>query len=354
MKKILIIALILVSIGGMIGYRLYQNHQSSSAQLGSGAKINATQVRGQVVEAADFENLINLSGSIEANEQVDVRSELSGIAEKILFEEGTSVRRGQVLLKVNDAELQAQLLQATTRVQLTSENERRAKLLIAKEAISKEEYDVAYAEWKSADAQRQLVAAQIQKTSIRAPFSGKIGLRYISPGTYITPATPIAKLVNDEQVKVSFAVPEKYASQVKKGGSITFTLSGNNKTYQAKIYAVETEIEVNNRTLQVRALAPNNQGELIAGSFANVQLVLDVVEQALLVPSQAIIPVQDGKKVFIAQGGKAKAVAVQTGSRSNDKVLVTSGIHVGDTLLTTGVMSLKDGALLNVSLTPKK
>ncbi|WP_430612843.1 efflux RND transporter periplasmic adaptor subunit [Flavobacterium sp. JP2137] len=353
MKRVLLLALLLLSIGGMIGYRLIQNNKKQEKGPNSG-NLSPINVKGLVLTPSDFNNSIQLSGSIEPNEQVDLKSEVSGVAEKILFQEGTTVSQGQTLLKVNDAELQAQLAQAKTKVSLTSENERRAKLLIAKEAISREEYDVAFAELRSAQAQVQLVAAQIQKTSIKAPFSGKIGLRYISPGTYITPATPIATLVNSQQVKITFAVPEKYATQVKVGGKISFSVSGNPKVYDAAIYAIETQIEVSNRTLQVRALADNATGELIPGSFANIELILDVVEKALLVPTEAIIPIQNGKKVYIAQGGKAKSVVVTTGTRTKDDILILEGLQVGDTLLTSGVMSLKDETPVNITLTTKK
>ncbi len=353
MKRVVILALLLFTVGGMIGYRLIQNNKKQ--EKGPNNSMSAPlQVKGMIISNSNFNNSIQLSGSIEPNEQVDLKSEVSGVAEKIFFQEGSHVTAGQTLLKVNDSELQAQLLQAKTKVSLTSENERRAKLLIAKEAISKEEYDVAYAELRSAQAQVQLVVAQIQKTSIKAPFSGKIGLRYISPGTYITPATPIAKLVNSQQVKVTFAVPEKYATQVKKGGKITFTVSGNSKSYTAEIYAIETQIEVSNRTLQVRALADNSDGELIPGSFANIELILDVIEKALLVPTEAVIPIQNGKKVFVAKNGQAKSVFVTTGARTKDDILILEGLQVGDTLLTSGVMSLKDDTVVNIILTPKK
>ncbi len=353
MKRVIILALLLFTIGGLIGYRLIQNNKKQEKGPNNGAPA-VLNVQGMVVHNSDFNNSIQLSGSIEPNEQVDLKSEVSGVAEKIYFQEGTLVTAGQTLLKVNDAELQAQLIQAKTKVSLTSENERRAKLLIAKEAISREEYDVAFAELRSAQAQVQLVAAQIQKTSIKAPFSGKIGLRYISPGTYITPSTPIAKLVNSQKVKITFAVPEKYAPQIKNGGKISFSVSGNPKIYKAAIYAIETQIEITNRTLQARAIADNSDGELIPGSFANIELILDVVEKALLVPTEAIIPIQNGKKVFIAKNGKATSVSVTTGTRTKDEILILDGIKVGDTLLTSGVLSLKDNSPVKITLTTKK
>lgn len=172
-----------------------------------------------------------------------------------------------MLLKVNDIELKAQLRQAVTREGLAAENERRAKLLLQKEAISQEEADVAKADLASAQAQSQLIRAQISKTSVRAPFSGKIGLRNISPGTYITPTVLVAKLVNTSKLKITFSIPEKYAAEVKSGSVIDFKVSGSDKTYNAKIYAIEPEVAVATRTLQIRALADNADGKLFPGTL---------------------------------------------------------------------------------------
>ncbi|MEN9980676.1 MAG: hypothetical protein RL542_463, partial [Bacteroidota bacterium] len=307
-------------------------------------------VSGTVVRLQTFDNNLALSGSIEANEQVEIRSEVSGIVKNIYFQEGSNVAKGQVLFKVNDIELKAQLAQAKTKESLASENERRAKLLLQKEAISQEEYDVARADFKSAQAQSQLIQAQIEKTSVRAPFSGKIGLRSISPGTYVTPTLLVAKLVNIGQLKITFSIPEKYASQVKKNATISFKITGSNESYSAKIYAIEPEVEIATRTLKVRALADNSHGKLLPGTFANVQLPLDIIKDAVVIPTEAIIPVQEGKKVFIANKGMAKEVMVETATRTDASILVLEGLKAGDTVLTSGVMSLKDEAPIVVKI----
>src|SRR5690606_4084440 len=179
------------------------------------------------------------------------------IVEAINFEEGSQVSKGQVLLKVNDMEMRAQLSKVGTAQQLASENERRAKLLLEKQAISQEEYDVASAGFKSAQAESQLISAQLEKATIRAPFSGTIGLRYISEGTYVTPTTPIATLVNTKQLKITFSIPEKYANKIKMDSEITFTTSGSKVEHTAKIYAIEPQIDIATRTLKMRAIAEN-------------------------------------------------------------------------------------------------
>ena len=342
--KNLVIAIIVIALGGMIAYRITKNKAESDKGNDKSGKKPATPVTFYVVKGQDFSNTISLSGSIEANEQIEIRSEVSGIVENIAFTEGSSVTKGQVLFKVNDIELRAQLAQAKTKESLASENERRAKLLLQKEDISQEEYDIASADYRSAKAQTQLIQAQIGKTTVRAPFSGKIGLRSISPGTYVTPATLIAKLVSTNPLKITFSIPEKYATEISKNNTITFTVPNVKETFTAKIYALEPAIEATTRTLQIRALTDNSNGKLLPGTFANIELPLKNIKDAIIIPTEAIVPIQDGKKVFIANNGKAKEVKVETLTRTDKAVVITSGLKIGDTVLTSGVMSLKDEA----------
>ncbi|MFH6964499.1 efflux RND transporter periplasmic adaptor subunit [Flavobacterium plurextorum] len=348
--KHLIYALIIIIFGGFITYRIVSNKSKNEDSKKFGDKDKPTTVTGIVVQTSTFDNNLSLSGSIEANEQIEIHSEVSGIVEGIYFNEGSYVNKGQVLFKVNDIELKAQLRQAVTREGLAAENERRAKLLLQKEAISQEEADVARADHASAQAQSQLIRAQIAKTSVKAPFSGKIGLRSISPGTYITPTVVVAKLVNTGKLKITFSIPEKYASQVKTGSIIDFTVSGSDKTYNGKIYAIEPEVAVATRTLQIRAIADNTDGKLFPGTFADIKLPLNIIKDAIVVPSEAIVPVQSGKKVYVANMGKAKEVMVDATTRTDSSILILSGLKAGDTLITSGVMSLKNEAPIIVKV----
>ena len=348
--KYLVYALLTIGIIGFIGYRITENKSESGDSKESKGKSKSMNVNGIVATPQTFDNNLSLSGSIEANEQVEIRSEVSGIVEGIYFQEGSSVSKGQVLFKVNDLELRAQLRQTSTREGLASENERRAKLLLQKEAISQEEYDLARADLKSAQAQSQLIKAQIAKTSVRAPFSGKIGLRSISPGTYITPAILVAKLVNTGKLKITFSIPEKYASQVKTNTYLTFKVTGSDDKYTAKVYAIEPEVAVATRTLQVRAIAENSSGKLLPGTFADVELPLDIIKDAIVVPTEAVIPVQNGKKVFISSNGQAKEVMIETATRTDASILVLSGLKPGDTVITSGVMSLKNETPVTVKI----
>jgi len=346
--KTISITLISLTLLGLIGYRITKNSAEAGKNDKKGDKKPPLSVSAIVVSSEDFSNAISLSGSIEANENVEIRSEVSGMVEKIMFAEGTQVSKGQVLVKVNDIELRAQLSQALTKQKLASENERRAKLLLQKEAISQEEYDIASAEYRSLKAQTQLIQAQIAKTTIRAPFSGKIGLRNISPGTYVTPTTIITKLVSSSQVKISFSIPEKYAAEIDNNTTIQFTIPNNTQKFSAKIYAIEPEIETATRTLKIRAIADNSNGKLIPGTFATIELPLKNIKDAIVIPTEAVVPIQDGKVVYIANKGKAKEVKIQTLARTSKEVVVTDGIKSGDTILTSGVMSLKDESEIKV------
>lgn len=348
-KKYIIYIILIAGIIALIVYRVISNNKIS-AQGNNKKNISITTVRGMVLKPQKFADNLSLSGTLEANEKIDIRSEISGVVENINFKEGAKVSKGQVLFRVNDLELRAQLSKIKTAQQLAAENLRRAKLLLEKQAISQEEYDVTNADFESARAESQLIAAQLSKTSVRAPFSGTIGLRSISQGTYVTPTTPIAQLVNTSQLKITFSIPEKYASQMKVGNALTFTTSNSNEVHTATIYAIEPQVDIATRTLKMRAIADNQEGKLYPGTFANVMLPLETVNDALLVPTESLIPIQNGKKIFVSEGSKAKEVVVKTGTRTDSMVRILSGIKAGDTILTSGVMSLKNGTPVKVEL----
>jgi membrane fusion protein (multidrug efflux system) len=361
--KYVVYAVLLLAFGSLIFYRISANKKlegksgpggKSAGKGGPGGAMPAMHVSGVVLKPQQFANSLSVTGSIEANEQVAIRGEISGRVRSISFQEGSRVSKGQVLLKIDDSELRAQLAQAQTKQKLAAENERRAGLLLQKEAISQEEFDVARAELLTAQAQTQLIQAQIAKTAIKAPFSGQIGLRNISEGGFLTPDVVVANLVNTDPVKITFSVPEKYSNQVKVNTEISFTIAGNSKKYAATVYAIEPGIESATRTLQLRARAANPENVLRPGSFANIELPLTETENALLVPSEAIIPVQNGKKVFVARNGKALEAKVETGTRTEKDVLITSGLSAGDTVLTSGIMTLKAGAPVKVKVVTEK
>ena len=348
-KKYLYIAVAVVAIA-FVSYRLTRSDKVRVAAPTAGQGSGPMEVNAIVVEPREFSNVITLSGSIEPNEQVQIRSEVSGVVRSLSFREGSSVQKGQLLLRIDDSELQAQLTQAQSSEKLAEDNENRAKLLLEKEAISQQEYDVARADFESAKAQTSLIRAQIAKTTVYAPFSGKVGLRSVSEGEYLTPATFVANLLSVNPVKIQFSVPEKYSGQIREKQGLKFTVSGSDTKYHAEIYAIEPGVDAATRTISIRAIADNAEGKLFPGSFARIELPLDRIEDAVLVPTEAVIPVQNGKQLFLYRDGIASAVPVEAEDRTRSDVLVNSGVSIGDTVLISGIMSLKDGMPIRVKI----
>ncbi len=351
--RYIIYTLVVLGLAYLIYYRISANKKIENSGKGPGTSkggAQGAQVEGIVVTTGKFNNDLEISGTIEANESVALQSEVAGLVTNIYFKEGSNVSKGSQLVKINDRDIQAQLQEALTKQKLSATNEGRAKQLLAKGAISQEEYDTSLADLESLRAQAQLIRTQLARTIIRAPFSGKIGLRNISVGEYLTPSKIIANLMSTNPVKLSFAIPEKYASQIDVNSGVNFTTGGSSKSHTAKVFAIEPGINTQTRTLNIKALATNPNNELLPGAFAKIKLALSMMENAILIPNEAVIPVLKGKTVFISSNGKAKQVEVVTETRTSSEILVTSGLKVGDTVLTTGAMSLKPDMPVKVKL----
>lgn len=299
-------------------------------------------VRMSLVQPEKLGDRILTVGTILSNEEVEIRSEISGKVEKIYFAEGRPVARGDLLLKINDAEPQAQLARAQYRQALAEQEAERKRQLFEQKLASEEEYEIAVNQLNIVKADIVIIQAQIAKTEIRAPFEGVIGLRYVSEGSYISPTTRITTLQDFNPVKLDFTIPEKYARSVKKGDKISFTVEGAARKFNGEIYAVEAKIDPTTRTLHIRALSPNPDGALIPGAFANVEVVLQERE-ALLVPAEALIPELKGHRVFVYKGGQAMSQNVEIGIRTEERVEVLQGLAPGDTLITSAILQLRPG-----------
>jgi len=306
-------------------------------------------VKAYIAKPQKLENKIIVTGTVLANEEVEIRSEISGKVEKIFFSEGSRVKKGDILIKVDDSELQAQLLKTQYQKKLAEEKEYRQRMLLEKEAISKQEYDIALTELNTLSAEIQLIKARIDKTEIKAPFDGVIGLRYISEGSYISPATKISTLQDIDTLKIEFAIPEKYLKLIDVGDRINFKVQGLDKTYKAVIYAIDPKIDPTTRTLQVRAIFPNKNYEILPGAFAEIEVILEEIPNAILIPAEAVIPSTEGNSVFVFNSGRALERKIETGIRTERFIQVKSGLQPGDTVLTTGLLQLKSGFKVRIS-----
>ena len=294
-----------------------------------------------LVKTVTLTDKIDIPGTLVAHEATEIHPEASGRITYLNISEGRFVSKGTLLAKLYDGDMQATLNKLQVQLQIAEQNEQRSAQLLKIQGISKQDYDASLLNVNNIKADIEITRAGITKTEIRAPFSGKLGLKMISSGAFVTPSTTLTSITQLNQMKIDFTVPEKYSPQIKTGQPVNFTLDGSNKTYTAKVIATESNITENTRSLLVRAAVQGDQSDLIPGKFAKVSLGFQPNPNAIVVPSQAIIPQARGKKVYLYDNGKAKFIDVTTGARDSANVEIVTGLKPGDTVLVTGLLSLR-------------
>jgi membrane fusion protein (multidrug efflux system) len=306
-------------------------------------------VEGYIVKPTLLVNTISVSGTLLPFEETVLMPEASGRVVMINLPEGKFVKQGTVLVKLYDGELQAMLKKSQTQLQLAEQTEKRQSELLKISGISQYDYDQTVFQVNSIKDDIDLLNVQIGKTELKAPFDGVIGLKNISVGAQANSSTAVATLRMVSRLKLDFSVPEKYSSELIPGKLLTFTVEGDSAKNSAVVMATEEGIEQDTRNLKVRAVVDHVTPALKPGAFANVELELGRNPNALLVPTQAIIPQARNKKVIVARKGKAVFLTVTTGIRKPDAIEVLNGIQTGDTVVTTGIVFLKPDADLKFS-----
>jgi len=347
-KKILIAITVLVVIAIAFLPKILSSTESG-AIMPVGRPDMVVPVKAHIVSLETLGNSVYTTGTILANEEVELRSEISGKIVNILFKEGSFVSKGDLLIKINDADLQAQLRRAESKVKLSEEKESRQRQLRDGNLISQEEYDNTLGELNVNQADYDLIKAQIDKTEIKAPFGGIVGLRSVSEGSYVTTSTVMARLQNFNSIKVDFSIPERYSASVKTGDELEFKISGSNKIFKAKVYAIEPKIDPGTRTLQIRAICSSSYKELIPGAFANVELSLKQTTGAILIPTVSIVPELKGQKVYLYKSGVVVPQIVELGTREETRVQVTSGLNLDDTVITSGILQIRPNSKVKIS-----
>ncbi|HNJ58383.1 MAG TPA: efflux RND transporter periplasmic adaptor subunit, partial [Chitinophagaceae bacterium] len=289
---------------------------------------------------------IEVNGTVIANETVTLHPEISGRLVYLNVPDGKQVAAGTLLAKINDAELQAQFNKSKVQLELAQKTEERLRKLLQINGINQADYDIALNNVNNIKADIELVKAQLDKTLIKAPFSGVLGLRQTSPGAYVTPQTTIATLQETNKIKIDFSVPEQFASLIKKGNTILFTTTENKVQQKATVIATEPEINTDTRNLKVRAI-PNNSN-INPGAFVKVFLKEGAVSNNIVIPTSSIIPEASAKKVIVVKNGKGKFVEIVTGNRTATGVEVLSGLTVGDSVVVTGVLFVRPNADVKV------
>lgn len=318
-----------------------KDEKAAGSAGGKAGGAPVSRVDAFVVKTSALSDNLELPGSLIANESTPVNPEISGRLVYLNATEGKTVGKGTLIAKIYDGDLTAQLNKLQVQAKVQQQTAKRYEELLKIQGVSQQEYDLAKLEISNIQADMAIIRSNIMRTEIRAPFSGTLGLKMISPGAYVTPATVITTIRQNSQLKLDYTLPERYSSKVQIGQLISFTSEGNNKVYNAKILATESGVSEENRSLIVRAMVTNNDGKLLPGQFVKVQTNFDPDPNAIMIPSQAVIPQARGKKVAVYTNGIADFRDVETGARDSANVQIVSGLKVGDTIITTGLMSLK-------------
>lgn len=306
-------------------------------------------VDGYVVRKTSISENIEVPGSLLPFEETQIRAEVGGRVVQMNIQEGAQVKKGTLLVKLFDQDLQAQLKKYEVQLQIREKTQERSAELLKINGISQQDYDLSELDVENLKADIEATRIAISKTEIRAPYAGRLGLRNVSLGAYISPTDVITSLRQIDNLKLEFSVPEKYAKEIVKGYQITFRVDGGERDHVAKVIATENGVDQNTRTLRVRALVNATHRELVPGVFAKVNLRLGKDDNALLVPSQAIIPAARNKQVILFKGDSAAYTIVETGIRDSAFVQVTKGLKEGDTVVTTGLMAIRPNARIKIA-----
>ncbi|WP_305044532.1 efflux RND transporter periplasmic adaptor subunit [Geoalkalibacter sp.] len=353
-RRILLIAWPTLIMIGLLTAILLMSLPNSQADKQSAEEPPVGPQQGLPVEAVEVKiapahRELTAIGTLNANEAVVITAEIAGKISEINFSEGQQVRAGQVLLRLDPSVLQAERDRAAASQGLSEANIRRAELLLKDQAISERERDEAYAQWRLDEASLRLAEAQLAKTVIRAPFNGLLGLRRVSVGAYLNPGEAIVTLDDIDPIKVDFRVPEAHAASLKVGQSVALNVDAvPQRTFSGEVYAIDPQVDVNGRSLLVRARVANAEGVLRPGMFARVNLVLEERAAALMIPEQALVPEGARQLVYRVIGGQVDAVEVEIGLRRDGLVEILHGLEQGDTVITAGQIKVRPGMPVTV------
>jgi membrane fusion protein (multidrug efflux system) len=294
-----------------------------------------------IAKTKPISNILEANGTVIANESVELHPEATGRLIYLNIPEGKYVTIGTILARVNDADLRAQLNKSKVQLELYQQNEERLRKLLDINGVNQADYDAALNLLNSTRADIAYTEALIDKTVVRAPFSGVIGLRQVSPGAYVSPATIIATLQQTNELKIDFTLPEEYSNIIKIGNTVDVEIDAANQIHRnAVIIATEPQVNQNTRNIKVRAILQKGNGN--PGAFVKVFVNSGTDNHAIMVPTNCIIPNDINKQLILVKDGKANFVNVETGMRDSANVAIVKGVNPGDTIVVTGVLFARD------------
>jgi membrane fusion protein (multidrug efflux system) len=344
--RILILGALVGGLGLLIAGKLVSETTGKEAKKKK--KSRATLVTTYEVQPETIVDTYSAVGSLRAAESIAVKNEVPGKVVGIEFEEGDRVDQGQTLLRMRSETLRAELEVKRSRRDLLQTQVERQRKVLEKGGISQQQFDVTENELEVLEAEIQQVRAELNKTTLRAPFDGRIGLRDVSPGAILTQGTTVAELVQTDPIEIEFTVPERYAAKVGDDTEVRFRVHGSEKIRAASLHAVESQLDEETRALRVRARTDNADGEFRPGQYAQVRVPLDRIEGALAVPVPALVESANETVIWVNAGGEAERREVETGVRTEGRVQITDGLSAGDEVVTTGRQTLEPGATLEI------
>lgn len=315
----------------------------------------AMPVETAMVKRDNLSQRINAVGNLLANETVVIRPEISGRVADIHFKEGDPIKKGAVLITLDQGEAQARTAESQAQVQVTKVSFDRASELIKRNLISQQHLDDANAQYTAAIARLNVNQELLKKTVLTSPFDGIAGLRQVSPGDYVQPGQAIVTVLDQHLLKAEFQVPEIYIAQLRNGMEVTLSSDAYpGKQFSGKVYAIAPGVNATSRSITLRAKIKNDDNILRAGLFAHIDLQLSHNSKALVIPEEALWPMGDKQFVYQVVDGKAKLTPITTGLRLNGKVEVVAGLHEGDQVVTGGQMKLRpDAAVMSINAAAK-
>jgi membrane fusion protein, multidrug efflux system len=357
-KRMILMVVVMLAIIAGLGFVKFKQFQAMAEQFAA-MQPPPDAVTTVVAAQAQWPSTLNAIGTVAAVQGVTVSADLPGVVDRITFDSGKSVQKGDVLVQLDTRQEQAQLAGAESQLQLARLNHERMKGLVQQDAVSRAEYDTAAATLQQAEARINEIRATIERKTIRAPFSGVLGIRQVNLGQYLTGGAAIVPLQSLDPIYVNFAVPQQDVAQMRIGRTIHITSNEpGGSEFTGRISAIDSVIDQETRNVQVQATLPNPGGKLRPGMFVQTQVVLGAPQRVIALPASAINYAPYGDSVFVVENMKneqghpyrgVRQQVVKLGSARGDQIAVLSGIKPGEEVVTSGVFKLRNGAPIQVN-----